>query len=249
MIKSFSEFIGERMDPKSEFIKSLATSLIEKIRNSSKDESESYVEFSGMEFTEPFIFDLILNVRRDLDPVMEEDNHFNRIPWEKLNFDDYGYAIDANAKMSKISRVVPKIIIHLILNPKREPHSYDKLYHRLLDLLTHETNHLNQIGMNRTPFNVKNSDKEERNNSKKSYNYFLLIDEIESMVEGMYVRSKSQRMSLDEVFDEYLMPFIESGYITQEQYQKVISTWVKRALEIYPDAKFSPKVANIINSN
>lgn len=249
MIKSFSEFIGENMDPKSDFIKSLTANLIERIRNSSKDESEDYMEFSGMEFTEPFTFDLLLNVRRDSNPTLEDDSHFNKIPWEKLNYDDYGYAIDANAKMSKLKHHIPKIIIHLILDPKKEPLSYGKLYHRLLDLVTHETNHLNQVGLNREPFNTNVSDKADRNASKKSYRYFLLIDEIESMVEGMYVRSNSQQIPLDQVFDEYLQPFIETGYITSAEYRLVMNAWVKRALALYPDANFSSKVSNIINSN
>jgi hypothetical protein len=141
------------------------------------------------------------------------------------------------------------IVIHIILDPKREPLSYNKLYHRLLDLLTHETNHLNQVGKNRTPFNTAVSDKKERHAAKKSHRYFLLRDEIESMVEGMYVRSNSQKMPLDKVFDEYLMPFIETGYITQSEYEPVLKTWVKKALELYPDAVFSSNVDHIINSN
>lgn len=249
MLKSFTEFINERMDEKSEFIKSLATSLIEKIKNSPKEENEEYVEFSGMEFTNPFAFDLLLHVRRDSNPILEEDHHFKKIPWERLNFDDYGYAIDGNAKMSKSEHHIPRIVLHLILDPKREPLSYSKLYYRLLDLLTHETNHLNQVGKNREPFNVEVSSKEERAASKKSSKYFLLVDEIESMVEGMYVRSKAQNIPLDQVFSEYLSPFVETGYITEDEYNEVIEAWVKKALGLYPDAIFSSKVEYIINRN
>ena len=102
--------------------------------------------------------------------------------------------------------------------------------------------------MNRTPFNSHVSDKMERNNAKKSYKYFLLKDEIESMTEGMYASSKAQNIPLDQVFDNYLLPLIQSGYISDHEYNKVIRVWVTRSLELYPDATFSTKVDHIVNS-
>lgn len=248
MIKSFIEFINESMDQKSQFIKDLSQTLIEKLRTSYLDESTQYTIFSGMEFTEPFMFDLILNVRADGSPDLEQDSHFNGLPWEKINFDRLGYCIDANTKMSKSKLKVPKITFHIILNPKEEPILYSKLYYRLLDILTHETNHLDQLGLNRNPFNSHVSDKMKRHNAKKSYKYFLLGDEIESMVEGMYASSQAQNIPLDQVFDNYLIPFIQSGYISQDEYSHVMKVWVTQALEQYPDATFSNKVDHIVNS-
>lgn len=248
MIKSFIEFINEEMDQKPRFIKDISKMLIDKLRTSSFEESTKYSIFSGMEFVEPFTFDLILNVRRDNSPNLEEDSHFNGLPWEKINFDNLGYAIDANTRMSKSKLKVPQIAFHIILNPKAEPALYSKLYYRLLDILTHETNHLDQLGLNRNPFNSQVSDKEERQNAKKSYKYFLLKDEVESMVEGMYESSKAQGIPLDQVFDNYLIPFIQSGYISKAEYDHVMKVWVTKALEFYPDATFSHKIDHIINS-
>jgi hypothetical protein len=88
----------------------------------------------------------------------------------------------------------------------------------------------------------------DREDSKKTYKYFILPEEIESMVEGMYVKSKVQHRNLDEIFNDYLSPFIDSKYITQSEYLQVMNTWVTHALELYPDAKFSNKVKSIINS-
>jgi hypothetical protein len=248
MIKSFIEFINENTDRDSNFIKSLSQSLINKMRTSNIEDGPEYSVFAGMEFTEPFIFDLILNVRKDTNPILEEDHHFNGLPWEKINFDLLGYSIDANTKMSKSKSKIPKIIVHIILNPKKEPFLYSKLYSRLIDILTHETNHLNQLGINREPFNTQVSSKSKREKAKKSYSYFLLNDEIESMVEGMYESSKEQNIPIDQVFNSYLNPFIESNYITQSEYQQVMKAWVTRAAELYPDAVFSSKVNHIINS-
>lgn len=248
MIKSFAEFINESMENNLDFLKKLAMDLISKIRSSSKEESLNYHTFSGMEFTEPFMFDLILNVRRESNPNLEEDPHFKDLSWERLNYDDYGYAIDANTKMSKSKTKVPRITFHMVLDPKKEPVSYENLYARLLDILTHETNHLDQLGINRDPFNVNVSHPEERERSKKSYKYFLLRDEIESMIEGMYVRSKYKKIPLDEIFAEYLRPFLETNYISEPEFQKVMLIWIKRSLELYPDAEFSNAAKKIIDS-
>lgn len=248
MIKSFLEFVNESMENNVEFLKKLTIDIIAKLRESSKEESRSYATFSGMEFTEPFMFDLILKVRREIDPDLNQDPHFRSLSWEKLNYDDYGYSIDANTRMSKSKTMVPKITIHMILNPKKEPILYEKLYARLLDILVHETNHLDQLGINRDPFNVNVSHPKVREKSKKSHKYFLLPDEIESMIEGMYVRSKEQRLPLDKVFLEYLTPFLKTKYISNSEFQKVMITWITRALELYPDAEFSPSAQKIINS-
>ena len=248
MLKSFSEFINENMDQKSQFIKEITQILIEKLRTSNLEESTEYSIFSGMEFKEPFMFDLILNVRKDTSPNLEEDSHFNSLPWEKINFDRLGYSIDANTRMNKSKIKIPKITFHIILNPKEEPILYSKLYYRLIDILTHETNHLDQLGINRTPFNTHVSDKMERTNAKKSYKYFLLGDEIESMVEGMYASSKVQNIPLDQVFDNYLIPFIQTRYISKDEYRQVMKAWVTQALNLYPDATFSSKVDHIVNS-
>ena len=248
MIKTFLQFINESMDSKTQFIKDLSKNLIHKLRTSSFEESDEYTVFSGMHFTSPFNFDLVLNVRFDSNLEIENDNHFKSLSWESINYLDLGYAIDANTHMSKSKSKIPKIAIHIIIDPKQEPSLYNNLYYRFIDILTHETNHLNQLGLNREPFNTQVSNMDSRNGSKKSYKYFLLPDEVESMVEGMYVRSKEQDRYLDEVFSDYLTPFIKSKYITQSEYQKVIKTWITKALELYPDAKFSKKADQIINN-
>lgn len=248
MIKTFLQFINESMDIKTQFIKDLSKNLIHKLRTSSFEESPEYTVFSGMHFNSPFNFDLILNVRFDSNLETKNDNHFKNLSWEELNYLKLGYSIDANTHMSKSKSKLPKIVLHIVINPKKEPSLYNNLYYRFIDILTHETNHLNQLGLNREPFNTQVSHIDTRNGSKKSYKYFLLPDEIESMVEGMYARSKEQDRFLDDIFNDYLTPFIESGYISQPEYQKVIKTWITRALELYPDAKFSKKANQIISN-
>ena len=60
MIKSFNGFINEEINKKSSFIKSLASSLIKKIESANL--TQEYSSFKNMEFKNPFIFDLILEI-------------------------------------------------------------------------------------------------------------------------------------------------------------------------------------------
>jgi hypothetical protein len=73
-------------------------------------------------------------------------------------------------------------------------------------------------------------------------------DEMESMIEGMEARSKVLDIPLDYVFTDYLSTFVQSKYITPEEYSQVMQQWVKYALERYPDASFSKNVDKIVNS-
>jgi hypothetical protein len=246
MILSFTDFINETVKPE-DFISDLSLKLIQKIKSFTQEEKE-YTVFAGMEFKNPFEFDLRLIVRKDRNPDIATDSHFSELPWEEINFKNKGYAIDANVRMHKDSLLIPEISLYLIIDPDKEPQLYGNLYARLVDILVHETNHIDQIALNRNPFNVTPEPKENRNAAKKSHQYFLLIDEVESMVEGMLARSKVLDKPLDYIFDDYLIPFVQSKYITKEEYEEVIKTWVKFALEKHPDANFSKKVEKIVNS-
>jgi hypothetical protein len=247
MIKSFSEFINESADSPEDFIKSLALKLIQKIKSAPK--SNEYILFSGMEFTEPFAFDLILNIRKKSEADITTDSHFKTLKWEQENYNRLGYAIDANIRTNSGDLLIPELEIHIIIDPGKEPHLYSALHARIIDILTHETNHTDQFSItDRNPFSASPSRGQKRKDAKKSYKYFLLPDEVESMVEGMYASSKHKKIPLDQAFDDYLTPFVKTGYISPQEYQTVIFTWVKFALERYPDANFSKKVEKIVNS-
>jgi hypothetical protein len=247
-LKSFMEFINESEHTDADFIKRVATFLLNKVKDSTKNESQEYSVSAKSEFRSPFEFDLFLELRRDSNPDLESDSHFSGLSWEITNFNNLGYCIDANVKMNSGDLFIPEITIHLILNPKKEPLSYEQLFYRLIDILTHETNHLNQNGINRESFNVIPSNNHERNSAKKSYKYFLLPDEIESMVEGMYAKSKESGKELDLIFIDYLSPFIKNGFMKESEFNKVVTVWIKKALELYPDANFSNRATKIINS-
>ena len=77
------------------------------------------------------------------------------------------------------------------------------------------------------------------------------MDEIESMVIGMYERSKVEGSDLDELFDKYLIPFVTDKKLSEDEYEEVFKVWMIHALENYPDANINinnPKVSKIVDS-
>jgi len=238
MIKSFTEFINERDDSGRSRFSEYADDIIKCISDSNASDAH-YNEIRELEYVDPYTFDLVIQLKRDSNPDFEKDSHFNDLSWEKINFEHYGFAIDASTKIDKADLIVPEIIFTIIIDPEREPDLYEELRYRLIDIAAHELNHTNQIGWNRKPFKVRPSSNKKRASSKKSHKYFLLPDEVESMVWGMYNRSKEQGVRIDKIFDKYLYPFLMNGNITKEEYNKVLKTWVLHTLENYPDANLS----------
>jgi hypothetical protein len=248
MVLSFTEFINESESANFEFLKKLAKHIINKVKDMDRSEDQEYQIIDHSELTDPFLFDLIVYLRRDRNPNFKEDEHFNGLAWELINFQDLGYSIDANTYVNKGDLTVPEIKVHILLDPTKEPLSYNKLFHRVYDLLIHETNHLDQVGVNRDPFNVKPSTQDDRKAAKGSYQYFLLPDEVESMVEGMYGKSEESNTPLDQVFFNYLSPLVKSRFMTTQELAKVMQVWVTHAVQTYPNANFSSKVDDIINN-
>lgn len=251
MIKSFNDFIRDSINENlnsDKFIATLATSLLDKIKKTASSPSSEYKKIKSAEFITPLTFDLDLIIKREESPSFKTDSHFKNLPWEKINFDTFGFSIDANTYMDKDEDIVPEIEIVLLLNPNDENSTYSELYFKLVDILAHELHHLTQAGWNRQPFKTYPSSKKNRDAAKHDYKYFLLQDEVESMVSGMYARSKVEKRDLDLIFDQYLLPFIQYKYITTDQYSKIVKIWIKYALENYPEAKFSSKVKEIVNS-
>lgn len=249
MIKSFIEFIseGDHSD-ETRFIQ-YANDIINCISKHHASD-DGYIEIRELEYVKPETVDIVIQLKRDPNPNFKKDPHFKDLSWEKINFEHYGFALDANTKIDKRDLLVPEIEFTILLDPDREPKLYTELKYRLIDVMAHELNHTNQIGWNRKPFKVRPSSNTDRANSKKSFKYFLLPDEIESMVKGMYVRSKEQGVSIDKIFDKYLYPFLMNGNISEEEYQTVLAEWIKHTLENYPDAKLSmedKKISRIVN--
>lgn len=244
-IKSFIDFINENHENEESFIRDIALKIIEKIRNSRIPESEEYSLFSGMEFTQPYKFQIKIFLKRNSNPNFKSDSHFKDLPWEEINFNEIGYSIDASVKLTKDK--FPIKVVHLLINPKEEPDLYQRLFARIIDILSHESEHFEQIGVNREAFNKLPSHTDQRSSSKDSYKYFLLDEEVDAFVKGSFFQSQERKVPIDQIFKEYLTPFLKVNFITQDQFNQVINQWITRAVELYPNSKFSDSSNSLIS--
>lgn len=253
-LKSFNQFINENLESTIDFVDSCVFDILKELTNnldsiseiSSKYSRLNLFEYNGSEYKVDI--EVLFRLEDTLD--ISKDSHFNNIPWEEINYNQYGFAIDANMLINKEDLIIPKIEVHLILNKSMIPNLYKELKFRLIDIITHELNHTQQIGMNRRPFNTRPTPTKDREDAGV-FGYLVLPEEVESMVEGMYVRSKKQGVPIDKIFDKYLIPFVMSKKLTREEYLKVLKTWIYCTLENYPDAKLSledEKIHKIVNS-
>ena len=250
MLKNFNQYIKENNDLNNPVASKYASDVINIIKKLN-DPGDDYIEIRELEYHEPESFDLVLQLKLNDSPDFKNDSHFNNLQWEELNYKRYGFAIDGNTIIDKSDLIVPEIVLTIIIDPNRIPDVYDELKFRLIDIISHESKHTNQVGWNREPFNVRPSSKSNRDSAKRSFKYFILPDEIEAYVYGMYTRSKIENTYIDKIFNKYLDPFIKTKQITESEYLKVLNAWIKHTLENYPDAEFSPgdrKIEKIINS-
>ena len=253
-LKSFNQFVNEGLDSTIDFVDSCVDDILNNLTrevDSTQSLDTRYTPIGSLEYNDDeYKVDVEVFFRLEDELDISKDIHFNKIPWEEINYNHYGFAIDANMIIDQVDLIIPKVEVHLILNRNMIPKLYKELKFRLIDIITHELNHTQQIGMNRMPFNSRPTSSKERSKAGV-FGYLVLPEEIESMVEGMYVRSKKQGVPIDKIFDKYLIPFVMSKSLTKEEYLKVLQTWIYHTLENYPDAKLSledEKIHKIVNS-
>jgi hypothetical protein len=245
MMLSFYRFINESKED-FDIAERLADSLLDGLR--SKNISKNYEIVSKIESSDGLHFDLIFKARLDPEFKAASDPHFESLPWEEMNFSRIGFASDANMKIDKQDLIIPQIEVIMVLDP-RVLESPNDMRAKLIDMIAHEMTHLKQIGWNRRPFHTRPSSNSDRYAAKRGWQYFLLPEEIEAMVAGMYARSIEKGIELDRVFSEYLTPFLQSKRMNLQQYDTIMSAWIRHALENYPNSKFSKskKISNIID--
>lgn len=249
-IFTYQEFINEgHSNP--EGMDLLIKTLVELITSdveASQETNGEYVVSQELEIAEPFLdVDFKFLLRKEPNIDLSQDSHFSKMKWQHKKLKDNGYALTGNVFMTDGN--IPEVeVVVAIDSTKVSPESLKMLYYGLHNTISHELNHLNQKGWNRDYDNVEPSSREHRHENGKRHSYFLLPEEIESAVEGFYKQSNLERRPMDEIFDEYLTPFVESGFMSPAEMIEIIKKWIEHALSYYPGAKLSSKYDNIINN-
>jgi hypothetical protein len=216
--------------------------------NEASDTNGEYVILQELEVSEPGIdVDIRFLLRKEQDISLKNDSHFSKMNWQSVKLDNNGYVVSGNTFMTDGNIPEIEIIIALDSN-KVNSETNKKLYLNLNNTISHELNHLKQTGWNMDFQNIEPSSMEHRKKNNKKHSYFILPEEIESMVYGMNKQAEKQGVPIDTLFDSYLKPFVESEFMTYSEMMEIIRKWISHTLKMYPNASMSNKYDNIIDN-
>lgn len=212
-----------------------SNNIVNLIKSNDKSSSDKYLQLDKIEINNLDKLDITVFVKFKDYPNISTDEHFNKLPWEQLNTNMFGYSIDANTYIGK-DTIIPEICIYILIS--RYP-DYNEMKFRLVDIVFHELKHTNQVGINRKPVNIHPGDSKDRKHANTPIKYFHLPEEVEAMIYGMYNRSKLEGSNIDDLMYKYLTPYIKNGNLNIQEATKTMTTWIKHTLENYPDSNFS----------
>jgi hypothetical protein len=207
----------------------LVRDVMETIHKTSMNDADqdSYIEYIDEHYDEPFRVNFILHVKRHRNPDFETDEKFKKLPWEKINFDQHGFSIDAATQPYTDEDETPEVMVDLLINPDREPELYVELFYKLQDAIRHEFQHLTQGGPNKKHGRVPPSSMAHREEADDSYKYFLLPDEIPAMIAGMERRAKLEKRPFESILIDYLTPFLKYKFLTKDQFDEILKTYLE----------------------
>ncbi len=183
---------------------------------------ERYRSFD-LEYKDPIYFDLKVNIKITDTLHPTRDLYFKTIPSEVLKFEKFGFAIDGDS-FGGDNEDGAEIEISVAVDQTQI--NSPKLQARILDVARHEVEHIVQRGPNFSQdHKVKIPRPLTREIAKSDYRYFILSDEIPAQVRGLAEEASHSGQTVKECAIEYLTPFLELGFITQPQLEKVLSVW------------------------
>ncbi len=126
-----------------------------------------------------------------------------------------------------------KILIQI--DPTYEPNVYNILYIKLLEDIRHELEHIDQYENRPSILSSPEVRKKIHSDKKNLYKYFLLPEEVEAMVTGLYYRAKKEKKSIKLLFEDYLNYYLNNNLITNEQYNIIFDSWVQYSIKRFPN--------------
>ena len=151
-----------------------------------------------------------------------------KVQWIE-GFDDFTYGGDAYNSDKRDSDELPLIEIRFQIDPAEYPKILSEVAMELRDILRHEIEHVTQSGWNLIASKYLRSDVALRAKIESGelppVRYFLLPKEIPAMIQGLYSKAKKSKQPFQQVVDNYLSIWVDNGAITQQEKEKIITTW------------------------
>jgi hypothetical protein len=151
-----------------------------------------------------------------------------KVKWDD-SIDGFNYGGDAYNETGKTAADPPLIEVRIEINPTAYPKVLSRISMALRDVIRHEVEHTTQSGLNLKQGKYLRSDMSMRNKiasgDKRPAEYFLLKKEIPAMIQGMYMKAKKMKRPFKDVVHDYLSYYVQDGYISDKEYEKIIKTW------------------------
>lgn len=170
----------------------------------------------------------------------ESDISFPILDFElsaRINFEDKKYKTDGYSDAGD-EILNGKIFIYFKINREDLPKLWSEVYFDLVDVLRHEIEHLLQSGYNQKIDKYFKDDSKEREKINKgllpAYKYLLLPKEIDANLYGLKLKAQKKKKPFLEIINKHL----DSCEINEDEREKVLREWRKRAIELGGLPKF-----------
>lgn len=134
------------------------------------------------------------------------------------------------------SYMQPEIDIWVEYNIDNNYKDLEYIYSELVDVVRHEIEHITQRGFNEKMGKGINFNKKRRDQIESGelpiYKYYLLKDEVDANIQGLWMKSKVLKKDFQIVIDRYLSQISKKWGITKEQKKIIYNKWKKRISEI-----------------
>jgi len=241
----FNNFLNEGKYDK--MVGILVDDILSEIKESKEDydgeDEEDFNQFKLGDYTGTMKkVSVLLDIKRNVNGDVNFDES------DVTFFKSKGFIIDAyciNEEIVNVDDYYNDGLIHvtIIINPEDEPKIYQDMISELHDVVRHESEHLTQDGVNRLKGKVHGTSLELRqkiyDDPERFYLYYLLKDEIPSLVRGMYKKAKWSKRTLNDVFGENLDSLVDRNMVIEKDREKLLRVWSNYAKKHLPKAKWN----------
>ena len=121
------------------------------------------------------------------------------------------------------------VTINIAINPEDGKSSLSKIQAILRDTVRHELEHLTQKG-----WNLKSGKEKKRNvlrrmkiagDKSQHFKYYILDDEVEPMLHGLYAKAKTTKQPFQKVVDGFLDELMANGTIDEKGRKAIYTKW------------------------
>jgi hypothetical protein len=128
------------------------------------------------------------------------------------------------------------IEIHIAVHPSDGTKIFSKIQPVLRDLIRHEIEHITQRGTYAKAGKwMRKNDKirdKIASNPDLYYKYFLLPDEVDANIHGLYAKAKTMKQPYQKVIDDYLDSLVSDKVINPEHRREIYNKWKQRIPKI-----------------